>query len=374
MKFTADSAKLKDLITVADSLTDKGSLVFSDRYLKLSTLTGRLEISNSSQIHACTLFMDDVSIDTAGVLCAEFISPFIKELEDSDKNVSVSADDSKIVIKRGRKSGKIPAVPVANYIDRFVSNGVEEKLFIFKKAELQGLVQAAASVEIANCKNVNLRALNLKSTNNQLSAYFGDGITMFKTIIGTCDTEFEVNIPLQVLPKLNNFLRISNLAKDSAIVMLKTENSIIFKSSFGVFAAGLQAFSFPNVSSIFDTTKCELVNIPVAELHEHFKAADGLFKEYKYVVCNIRTSNDGNFFIVSNKVKDYEYEGEINNPDHLSMDFYVYADAVKTACSFIKEDANFFVRMRGNDVAMLGLMSPSKTFITVPIIKQKVEV
>lgn len=374
MKFSADSKQLKEIISIADSLTEKNSAVFSDRYLKLSTINKKLEVSTSSQAFSCTLQLDEVEIDTPGVICAEFIAAFLKELQDDSKTACIFDEGNRIHIKRGRKLGKIPSVPVANYAERFQLDGEKVELFNFKKADLQNLVHAALTIRPDDCKNINIKAVNLISKDGILTAYFGNGITMFKMVMGKSDKDFVINIPLHVLPKLKTYLQLPLLQKDSSICMLKTDHAAIFRSSFGVFAAGLQTYSYPDVSKIFNTSKCTYVNFPIKELREHFQAAEGLFKEYDHIICNIKNTDDLKYFIISNTVKDFEYEGEISNPDSLEIDFNVYAAAIEAACNFIKESelAKFFLKISGKDVAMLGLESDTKMFITVPVIKQKV--
>lgn len=375
MKIKCKADALKDLITVADAITVKKSPTFSDRYIKLAALGKHLEISAGTSEYSCTLRLDEVDIQVAGVVCAEDIAHFVKVLDDSDEFITVFDTNDKLNIRRGtKKTGTLQAVPVENFVDRSALTISNQLQFSLTVKQLKSIVLASLLLDIDDIKNLALKNMHFASVNGQLICYFGSPTCMFKYYIKDL-SNVSLDIPLQHSPIIKAFLGSKLLQDDSLVEVYSNGNHVELKTSIGTLVLSTIALEYPigSVSMLFDTSGWDEINMSIMELSENFEAVEGLFFGYKNVMCTVTSDDD--VFYVTNSVKNREYEGIIDNPDSINLEFTVNSSFLDIACRFIKDkDAKFIVKMRNQTVSALGIRSSDKCFITVPVRKERISV
>lgn len=375
MNFTCNADVLKDYIVAAEGLVNKNSSTFSDHYIRLSTLNNRLDISIGTHDYFANLYLDNINIKTAGVACSENIAAFIKALGDSSKEIEIDCDNKNIIIKRGTsKKGKMPAVPVANFIDRSAANSTQNLVFSLSVAELRSIIDGTLLIKLDSIRQAVLKQLHFHSVNGQVVCFFGNATSMFRHITQSTITDINLSISLEFCQQIKTFLSLKQLTTDSAVEFYQSGNSILLKTSCGELRLGSSAFEYPAASVIkmFNLDNWQTVNLSIAELIENFKAIDGLFNSYDDVLCQIESKNDS--FYITNSVKNIEYEGIIKNPDNIDLNFYINTDTLAVGCKFIKDkDGEFITKLANTGLAAFGIKSKTRTFITVPIRKEMVK-
>lgn len=375
MKIKCKADVLKSLIAIADAITIKNSPTFSDRYIKLSALGKYLEISAGTSEYSCNLRLDDVDIQVAGVICAEDIAHFVKVLDDVDEYISIFDTNSKLNIRRGtKKTGTIQAIPVENFVDRSGLNGQKQFQFSLTVEQLKTIVQASLLLKIDDIKNLALKNMHFESVNGQLTCYFGSPTCMFRYYLKDFNG-VRLDIPLQHSNIIKSFLSSKLLQADSSVEIYSNGNQVELKTSIGTLLLATMSIEYPiaSVNMMFNTSNWSEVNISIQELAENFDAVDGLFFGYDNVLCTVTSDDD--VFYIKNSVKNLEYEGIIDNPDSIPLEFTVNTSFLDIACKFIKDaDAKFIVKTHNNTVNALGIRSKDRCFITVPIRREKVSV
>ncbi len=371
MKFTCKANDLKDLTNIADSLTQKKSTIFSDRYMKLKAMYKRLEISAGTAEYFATLYLNDVDIKENGVACAEDIAQFIKVLADEDVNMTVSSSETDITVRRGnRKSGTMPAVPIANFVDRSENFTTKKSLFSLTVAEVRDIVQAAMLLDDETNTGI-LKSIHFDTVLDKLVCYLGNRRSMFKYELKNINENVSLTIPSTHAEIIKSFLNSKQLQANSSVEFYKTDNHVLLQTSVGELKLGTVVGEYPmgGVLQMFDMSNWEEVEMSVNELAQNFVAAEALFHSFDNVICNIKSQDD--LFYVTNAIKTREYEGILDNPNKTEIDIFVNAENLGIACKVVN-DATFIIKRGLNKVSALGLKSKEKCLITVPIFKEKV--